>query len=179
MAERAFDDPELEERRQRALSQVRQFGDPVLRTPASAIEVFDDALRQEAQGMVELMVEARGVGLAAPQVGRLRRLIVIEPDLEEPAVALVNPAITWRSEDEEEGQEGCLSIGEIVVPVSRAVSIHVHAQDLAGEPVEIDAEGFVARVIQHEVDHLDGILILDRTGAEERKEALRQLREQR
>ena len=179
MSDRAFDDPELEERRQRALGHVRQFGDPVLRTPASLIEVFDDALREEAERMVELMVAARGVGLAAPQIGRLRRLIVIEPDLEEPAVALVNPEITWRSEDEEEGQEGCLSIGEIVVPVSRAVSIHVHAQDLSGEPVELDAEGFVARVIQHEVDHLDGILILDRTGAEERKEALGQLREQR
>ena len=178
MAERAFDDPEREERRQRALGHVRQFGDPVLRTPASPIEVFDVALRDEAERMVELMVEARGVGLAAPQIGRLRRLIVIQPEPEGSAVALVNPQITWRSEEEESGQEGCLSIGEIVVPVSRAVSIHVHAQDVSGEPVEIDAEGFVARVIQHEVDHLDGILILDRTGPEERKEALRQLREQ-
>jgi len=179
MAERAFEDPEREERRQRALAQVRQFGDPVLRTPASPIEVFDDALREEAERMVELMVEAHGVGLAAPQIGRLRRLIVIDPSPEEPAVALVNPEITWRSEEEESWQEGCLSIGEIVVPVPRPVSIHVHARDVSGEPVEIDAEGFVARVIQHEVDHLDGILILDRTGAEERKEALRQLREQR
>lgn len=178
MAERAFEDPEREERRQRALAHVRQFGDPVLRTPSSPIEVFDDALRDEAQRMVELMVEARGVGLAAPQIGRLRRLIVIEPDPEEPPVALVNPEITWMSEDEESVDEGCLSIGEIVVPVLRPVAIRVHASDVSGEPVEIDAEGFVARVIQHEVDHLDGILILDRTGAEERKEALRQLREQ-
>jgi peptide deformylase len=178
VTDRAFDDPEREERRQAALGHVRQFGDPVLRTPAAPIEVFDDALREEADRMAELMVEARGVGLAAPQIGRLRRLVVIEPDPEEPAVALINPDITWRSEEEEVGQEGCLSIGEIVVPVSRAVSIHVHAQDVSGDPVEIDAEGFVARVIQHEVDHLDGILIIDRTGPEERKEALRQLREQ-
>jgi peptide deformylase len=178
MADRAFEDPEREERRQVALGHVRQFGDPVLRTPASPIEVFDDTLREEADRMAELMVEARGVGLAAPQIGRLRRLIVIEPDPEQPAVALINPNITWRSEDEAVGQEGCLSIGEIVVPVSRAVAIHVYAQDVSGEPVEIDAEGFVARVIQHEVDHLDGILIIDRTGPEERKEALRQLREQ-
>jgi peptide deformylase len=178
MSTRAFDDPEREERRQIALGHVRQFGDPVLRTPAARVEVFDEALREEAERMVGLMVDARGVGLAAPQIGRLRRLIVIEPDPEQPAVALVNPDITWRSEEEEVGQEGCLSIGEIVVPVSRAVAVRVEAQDVAGNPVEIDAEGFVARVIQHEVDHLDGILIVDRTGSEERKEALRQLREQ-
>ena len=177
MADRSFDDPEREERRQVALGHVRQFGDPVLRTPASPIEVFDDALRDEADRMAELMIEARGVGLAAPQIGRLRRLIVIEPDPDQPVVALINPDITWRSEEEEVGQEGCLSIGEIVVPVSRATSIRVHARDVRGEAVEIDAEGFVARVIQHEVDHLDGILILDRTGPDERKEALRQLRE--
>lgn len=177
MADRSFDDPEREARRQVALGHVRQFGDPVLRTPASPIEVFDEALRDEADRMAELMIEARGVGLAAPQIGRLRRLIVIEPDPDEPVVALVNPDITWRSEEEEVGQEGCLSIGEIVVPVSRATSIRVQARDVTGEAVEIDAEGFVARVIQHEVDHLDGILIIDRTGPEERKEALRQLRE--
>ncbi len=176
MADRSFEDPEREERRLRALSHVRQLGDPVLRTPASRVEVFDEALREEAARMVDLMFDARGVGLAAPQVGRLRRLIVIHPSEEAEAVALVNPDITWRSEEEEPAPEGCLSIGEIVVEVSRSLAIRVQAQDLSGQPLELDAEGFGARVIQHEIDHLDGILILDRTTPEERKEALRQLR---
>jgi peptide deformylase len=176
MGERAFDDPELEEQRQQALRQVRQLGDPVLRTPAARIEVFDDALRDEATAMMDLMHRARGVGLAAPQIGRLRRLIVIAPFEDEPPVALVNPEITWFSDAVDSLDEGCLSIGEISVPVVRPVEIRVHAQDIAGEPVALEMEGFGARVVQHEVDHLNGILILDRTTPEERKEALRQLR---
>lgn len=176
MGDRAFDDPELEERRQRALRQVRQLGDPVLRTPSARIEVFDDALRDEAAMMIELMHSAHGVGLAAPQVGRLRRLIVIDPFVDEPPLALVNPEIAWHSDTEESFDEGCLSIGEIVVPVVRPVGIRVQAQDLQGNSVAMEIEGFGARVIQHEVDHLDGILIIDRTGPDERKEALRQLR---
>jgi peptide deformylase len=176
VSSRALDDPALEERRQRALGHVRQLGDPVLRTPASPVEVFDEALRAESETMIELMRDARGVGLAAPQIGRLRRVIVIEATEDQPPTALVNPEITWRSEEEETATEGCLSIGEIVVPVPRATAIRVRAQDLDGAVLEIDAEDFAARVIQHEVDHLNGILILDRTGPEERKEALRELR---
>jgi peptide deformylase len=176
MAERSFDDPELEERRLRALSHVRQFGDPVLRTPARPVEAFDAALREEADTMIRLMRDARGVGLAAPQIGRLRRLIVIEAGEEEPAVALVNPEITWASEETEVGGEGCLSIGEVVVPVARHVAIRLQARDIAGQELDLALEGFAARVVQHEVDHLDGILILDRTDADERKEALRRLR---
>ncbi len=174
---REFEDPELEQRRQAALRHVRQFGDPVLRTPASPVSTFDDVLRAEAQQMVSLMHEARGVGLAAPQIGRLRRLIVIDPGEDQPPQALVNPTIVWRSEEEEIGPEGCLSIGEISVPVSRATAIRVTANDIDGTPLEIAAADFAARVIQHEVDHLDGILILDRTTPEERKAALRELRE--
>lgn len=174
---REFDDPELESRRLAALVHVRQLGDPVLRTPASEVTEFDDALRTEAEHMVELMHDARGVGLAAPQVGRLRRLIVISPDEESDALALVNPTIVWRSDEEEVGPEGCLSIGEISVDVPRATAIRLTAQDVAGNPLEIEAQNFVARVIQHEVDHLDGILILDRTSPDQRKEALRELRE--
>ncbi len=174
---REFDDPAREERRRAALRHVRQFGDPVLRTPAAPIEVFDEALQREAAQMIDLMHEARGVGLAAPQVGRLRRLIVLDPHEDEPARALVNPTITERSDEEEVGQEGCLSIGEVLMDVSRAVRVHVTAQDVEGNPVEIDAEGYEARVLQHEIDHLDGILILDRTPKDQRKEALRQLRE--
>ncbi len=176
MADRTFDDPALEERRQRALGYVRQIGDPVLRTPSARVEVFDDALRDEVATMMELMHSARGVGLAAPQLGRLRRLIVIDPFEDEPPVALANPEITWLSDEQESADEGCLSIGEIVVPVTRPVAIRVQAQDVAGNPVALEIEGFGARVIQHEIDHLDGILILDRTGPDERKEALRQLR---
>ncbi len=176
MADRAFDDPVLEERRQRALGYVRQIGDPVLRTPSLPVEVFDDALRDEVATMMELMHSARGVGLAAPQLGRLRRLIVIDPFEDEPPLALVNPRIVWHSDEQEVADEGCLSIGEIVVPVTRPVGIRVQAQDVAGEVVELQIDGFGARVIQHEIDHLDGILILDRTEAVERKEALRQLR---
>jgi len=176
VGERAFDDPELEERRQRALRNVRQLGDPVLRTPSARIEVFDDALRGEAATMIELMQSAHGVGLAAPQIGRLRRLIVIDPFADEPPIALVNPEITWFSDEQDSFDEGCLSIGEIVVPVMRPVGIRLTAQDLEGQQVAMELDGFGARVIQHEVDHLDGILIIDRTGPDERKEALRQLR---
>lgn len=176
MGDRSFDDPVLEERRQQALAQIRQIGDPVLRTPAATIEVFDEALRDEAARMMELMHSARGVGLAAPQIGRVRRLIVIDPFEDEPAVALVNPDITWFSDETEPGDEGCLSIGEISVTVERATTIRLTAQDVEGNPLELELEGFGARVVQHEVDHLNGVLILDRTTPEERKEALRQLR---
>lgn len=176
---REFDDPVLEERRQAALRHVRQLGDPALRTPASPVTEFDDALITEAAEMIQLMRDARGVGLAATQIGRLRRLIVIDPDEETGPVALVNPTITWRSEEEEVGSEGCLSLGEISVDVARATQITLTAHDLQGNELEIEAQDFSARVIQHEVDHLDGILIIDRTTPEQRKEALRELREAR
>ncbi len=179
MAEgREFDDPEREERRQLALQQVRQFGDPVLRTPSAPVEVFDDALRDEVGMMMDLMSDAHGVGLAAPQIGRLRQVIVIQPSVDDPPEGLINPRITAMSEETELGPEGCLSIGEVLVEVPRSVSITVLAQNVAGEPREFSCEGFPARVIQHEVDHLNGVLILDRTSPEERKEALRRLRDE-
>ncbi len=174
---RELDDPVLEARRQAALRHIRQLGDPVLRTPAAPVTTFDQALFDEASEMVAMMHDARGVGLAAPQVGKLRRLIVIDPGEESAPVALVNPEITWRSDDEELGPEGCLSIGEISVEVPRATSIRLTAQDVEGNPLEIEAQEFTARVIQHEIDHLDGILILDRTSPQERKQALAELRE--
>jgi peptide deformylase len=127
--------------------------------------------------MVAIMHDARGVGLAAPQVGSLRRLVVVMTGEDEPPIALVNPEITWRSEEEEADFEGCLSIGEVSVEVPRAVAIRVRAQDVEGNPVELAPEGFVARVIQHELDHLDGVLILDRTAPEQRREALKALRD--
>jgi peptide deformylase len=175
---RSLDDPVLEERRLAALSHIRQYGDPVLRTPAEPITAFDANLRADAERMVAIMHDARGVGLAANQIGHLRRLLVLKPaDEDAPVVALCNPSIDWRSDEEEVATEGCLSIGEIVVEVPRAVSIRVSAQDLAGNAVTLEAEGYEARVIQHEVDHLDGVLILDRTTSEQRREALRALRD--
>ena len=121
MSSRALDDPVLERRRLAALDQIRQFGDPVLRAPALEITEFDEALADEAERMAAIMADARGVGLAAPQVGSLRRLVVVRFGEEgEQVLALCNPRITWRSDEEETDSEGCLSIGEISVDVSRA-----------------------------------------------------------
>ena len=177
MPSRALDDPVLERRRLAALEQIRQIGDPVLRAPALTITEFDEALREEVERMMAIMHDARGVGLAAPQVGSLRRLAVVITGEDAPPIALCNPEIVWRSDDEEADFEGCLSIGEISVEVPRAVAIRVRAQDVDGQPIELEPEGFAARVIQHELDHLDGILILDRTAPEQRREALRTLRD--
>jgi peptide deformylase len=176
MSSRQLDDPVLERRRLQALTQIRQFGDPVLRTPTLEITTFDETLRDDVERMGAIMRDAAGVGLAAPQVGSLRRLLVLRPEGEGPVVALCNPHIVWRSEDEDVAEEGCLSLGEITVEVARPVAIRVEAQDLAGRPLLLEPEGFEARVIQHEVDHLDGVLIIDRTTPEQRREALRALR---
>lgn len=177
MSSRAVDDPVLEERRRAALAQVRQYGDPVLRTPALEITRFDDALRHDIRRMAALMEDAHGVGLAAPQIGSLRRLIVMRAPDEGAVVALCNPRIVWSSDETETDVEGCLSIGDVTVEVPRAVAIQVQAEDPSGETRELRSEGFAARVLQHEIDHLNGILILDRTSPEQRREALRALRD--
>ena len=176
MSSRELDDPLLERRRLQALTQIRQFGDPVLRTPTLEVTAFDETLRDDVERMGAIMRDAAGVGLAAPQVGSLRRLMVLRPEGEGAVMALCNPRIVWRSDEEDVAEEGCLSLGEITVEVSRPVAIRVEAQDLAGKPLLLEPEGFEARVIQHEVDHLDGVLILDRTTPEQRREALRALR---
>jgi peptide deformylase len=177
MSSRAYDDPELERRRLAALGQIRQYGDPVLRTPALDVTVFDQALKEEARRMTTLMREARGVGLAAPQVGALRRVVVAQLEEDGAVTVICNPRIVWRSEEEEVATEGCLSLGDdLAVEVSRALAVRVEAQDAEGTPFELELEGYGARVIQHEVDHLDGILIIDRAAPEERREALRALR---
>jgi peptide deformylase len=176
MSTRALDDPVLERRRLEALGLIRQYGDPVLRTPAETVSAFDEALRDDAERMSQIMRDARGVGLAAPQIGRLSRLVVIRPYEDGPTHTLVNPVVAWRSEDEETDVEGCLSIGEILVEVPRPVSVRITAQDTAGHAFELELEGFPARVAQHEIDHLDGRLILDRTTREQRSEALKALR---
>ncbi len=170
-------DPETAARRQAALARIRQWGDPSLTTPARPVGDFDEDLRTEVDEMGQLMRDALGVGLAATQLGRLRRLLVYRPGPEAAAVALVNPQFEWRGSEEEAAEEGCLSLAGVLVDVERPVYVRVRARDARGEPLLIEASGFEARVIQHEMDHLDGVLILDRIPRPARKEALRALRE--
>ena len=170
-------DPEVEARRRAALSFIRRLGDPVLKSRATPVDRFDDALRAQVARMGGLMNDALGVGLAAPQIGLSQRLLVYRVGQDAPLIALVNPEIEWTSSDEEPAEEGCLSIPGIAVDVERAVHVRVRAQDEAGAPRLVETSGLEARVIQHEIDHLDGVLILDRTSKEQRKEAMRALRE--
>jgi peptide deformylase len=173
-------DAEQEARRRAALAQVRQYPDTVLRMRANEVELPDEWLPTLVERMTNLMHEARGVGLAGPQVGILRRVVVYQPGEEKPALALVNPRLASSSEELVTEDEGCLSLGaaSVIVPVERAQSVTVEAFSPEGEPLAIEAEGLEARVIQHEIDHLDGILIIDRTTPEARREALGKLRPQ-
>jgi peptide deformylase len=170
-------DPETRARRDAALAHVRKLGDPVLRASALEVERFDDALRLEVQRMGELMHDALGVGLAATQLGVLHRVLVYRAYPEDPLMALVNPLIEWASEELEPAEEGCLSLPGVHVEVERPARVRVRARDERGEELQVEAEGLTARVIQHEIDHLDGILILDRISREARKEAMREMRE--
>ena len=170
-------DPEVAARRAAALAQVRSFGDPVLRTAARPVERVDDALRSEITRMGELMNDALGVGLAATQVGVLNRVLVYRVQQEAPIAALINPELEWSGPEAETMEEGCLSLPRVLVDVERPIHVRVRALNEQGEPILIEASGLEARVIQHEIDHLDGVLILDRTTREQRKEALRVLRE--
>ena len=170
-------DPEMLARREAALRHVRKFGDPVLKSRAAVVETFDDGLRAEVERMGLLMDDAVGVGLAANQVGLLRRFFVYRVSDDGPLQVLVNPVIEWSSDDEETFEEGCLSLPQVVVEVTRPAQVRVSAQDPFGEPVTLEADGLEARVIQHELDHLDGVLIIDRTTRGQRREAMRSLRE--
>jgi peptide deformylase len=170
-------DPEVAARRDAALAQIRSFGDPVLRTKARPIERFDDELRDEVARMGELMDDAIGVGLAATQVGVVHRLLVYRVQPHGELAALINPEIEWSGRDSETAEEGCLSLPGVLVEVDRPVHVRVRALNGFGEPILIEASGLEARVIQHEIDHLDGVLILDRTSRDQRKEAMRTLRE--
>ena len=170
-------DPEMLARREAALRHVRKFGDPVLKSRAVEVEGFDEALRAEIDRMGLLMEDAIGVGLAANQVGLLRRFFVYRVSDEGPLQALVNHVIDWSSDEEETFEEGCLSLPQVVVEVTRPAQIRVSAQDRFGEPLKLEVDGLEARVIQHELDHLDGVLIIDRTTRAQRREAMRNLRE--
>ncbi len=182
--EREEDAPEVEEldpqtraRRDAALAHVRKLGDPVLRATALAVERFDEKLREEIERMGELMHDALGIGLAATQLGVLHRVLVYRVHSEEPLTALVNPSLEWSSDELETAEEGCLSLPGVHVEVERPARVRVRAQDASGASIEIGAEGLEARVIQHEIDHLDGVLILDRISREARKEAMHAMRE--
>jgi peptide deformylase len=171
-------DAEQEGRRRAALLQVRQYPDAVLRMRAKEVEEFDEPLGALVERMIRLMQEARGVGLAAPQIGITRRVLVFQTAEDEPAVGLVNPRVTAESEERTTEDEGCLSLGAatVVVPVERPATVTVEASSPGGEPLSIQAEGLEARVIQHEIDHLEGVLTIDRTTPEARRDALERLR---
>ncbi len=170
-------DPERARRRAAALAHVRTFGDPVLKSKARPVERFDEALRAEIARMGALMHDGMGIGLAATQLGVLHRVLVYRVQQEAPIAALVNPVLEWKGSEQEIGEEGCLSLPGVHVDVERPVHVRVSAQDERGDPIVVEASGLEARVIQHEVDHLDGVLILDRTSREQRKQAIRTLRE--
>ena len=182
--EREEDVPAVEEldeqtraRRDAALARVRKLGDPVLRASAVVVERFDETLRTEIERMGELMEDALGIGLAATQVGVLNRVLVYRVHAEDPITALVNPVLEWTSTELETAEEGCLSLPGVHVEVERPAQVRARARDATGAEILVEAEGLHARVIQHEIDHLDGVLILDRISREARKEAMRAMRE--
>ncbi len=169
-------DADAEARRRVALAQIRQYPDPVLRLPAREVAAFDADLLRLVERMTGLMRDANGVGLAATQVGVLRRVVVFQTGGDEEATALVNPEITARSSETDVDDEGCLSLQGVLVPVERHISLTVDGSDAHGEPLRLELESLRARVVQHELDHLDGVLILQRTDGDSRREALAQLR---
>ena len=168
-------DEQLDKRQREARREIRVIGDPVLRERAAEVVAFDRSLRKFAKHMIRIMHDAPGVGLAAPQVGVLQRLLVYDVD-DDPRV-LVNPVLDEFSDEIEESDEGCLSVPGVTMPVERALSVRVRAQDASGEALDFVAEGLEARVIQHEFDHLNGVLIVDRTSRSARAAAMRELRD--
>jgi peptide deformylase len=168
-------DPEREARRRMALAQIRQYPDAALKMQARPVAEFDDELRALVERMKRLMVDAQGIGLAANQVGSLQRLFVFQPN-EDDIVAVVNPEIVERGKETDVVDEGCLSIQGILVPVERPTTVTVVGRNEHGEEVRYELDEIYARAAQHETDHLDGVLMLDRTTPEARREALGMLR---
>ena len=171
-------DEEFRARRAAALAHVRKWGDPVLKSSARAVDRFDEALEAEVDYMRGIMHDAYGVGLAAPQIGTSNRVLVYRVQPESPIIALVNPEVEWMGKETEVVEEGCLSLPNVHVDVERPVHVRARAVDERGEPMMIEASGLEARVIQHEIDHLDGVLMIERCPRDQRKEAIRTLREQ-
>jgi peptide deformylase len=166
----------LLERREAALAYVVKFGDPVLKSRASPVHEFGPELRDEVDRMIHIMQDGMGVGLAATQLGMLRRVLVFQAGSDNEPSALVNPKIEWMSDELAIAEEGCLSLPRVTMDVERPLHARFTGRDVDGEPVVIEASGLEARVLQHEIDHLDGVLILDRTVRQQRKAALRALR---
>ena len=163
--------------RDEALAKVLTFGDPVLRSRASDVREFGPELAAEADRMIAIMRDAMGVGLAATQLGTLRRLLVFQAGPDATPTAIANPVLEWSSGNLATAAEGCLSLPRVIVDVERPLHVRVTGADTKGEPILIEASGLEARVLQHEIDHLDGVLILDRTERDQRKGAMRALRE--
>ena len=176
-AQKEFEEAQAEALRRRALAQIRQYPDVALRMKAHDVTEFDAELVQLVERMQFLMKDAQGVGLAATQLGMLRRVFVFEPDEEGPR-AVVNPRLLDPSDEQETDEEGCLSLRDVRVPVARSLRVTIEGKDPSGKDVKHELEGLAARVVQHELDHLDGVLILDRTDSENRKLALGKLRPQ-
>ena len=170
-------DAEARARRRLALAQIRQYPDPSLRMRAHEVTEFDASLATLAEKMTLLMVDAHGVGLAATQVGVLRRMFVFAVGDDEPR-AVVNPEIVERGATTETDDEGCLSMQGVLVPVERSTHVTLVGKDVDGSEMRLELEELAARVVQHEIDHLDGVLVLDRTTPEARREAMATLREQ-
>lgn len=169
-------DAERDARRRFALAQIRQYPDPVLRMKAKPVESFDEDLQRLVDRMSALMVDASGVGLAATQVGILQRVFVFTPGADEEIVAVVNPTITAEGDEVETDDEGCLSLQGVLAPVERPMRVRLEGKDVHGKEIVRELEGYPARTAQHELDHLDGVLIIDRTTPEARREALATLR---
>jgi peptide deformylase len=168
---------ELLERREVALAKIVKFGDPVLKSRASAVTEFGPELRAEIERMIAIMRDGMGVGLAATQLGILRRMLVFQAGADSVPTAFVNPTIEWLSDEVVVSEEGCLSLPQVAMDVERPLHARIGGRDVEGEPLRLEASGLEARVLQHEIDHLDGVLILDRAPREQRKAALRALRE--
>jgi peptide deformylase len=168
---------ELIERREAALANVVKFGDPVLKSKASPVSRFGIELRADVDRMIAIMRDGIGVGLAATQLGVLRRVLVFQAGSDSAPTGLVNPEVEWLSDEVVLAEEGCLSLPRVAMDVERPLHARVHGLDVEGEPVAIEASGLEARVLQHEIDHLDGVLILDHAPRAQRKAALRALRE--
>jgi len=180
-----LDEEELERRREKerefirrqALAQIRQYPDVALRMRAREVADFDEFLVQLVERMQNLMNDAQGVGLAAPQVGVLQRVFIFQPD-DEPMRAVVNPRLTVDDRETAVEEEGCLSLREVRVPVERATKVVLEGRDPNGDDVRYELDDLAARVVQHENDHLDGVLTIDRTDSESRRQALGELRPQ-
>ena len=160
------------------LERLRTFGDPTLRQTTHVVTVFDPRLKKLADVMLAVMKREDGVGLAAPQIGVLSRVMVWrDPEQEDVEYVFVNPEIVSRSEECNTAGEGCLSVPGCTVEVSRHDEVVVNTQDLDGNAFSVEAEGLVARILQHEIDHLHGRLIIDRATPEERRRVLKELRD--